>query len=161
MKPYLSAVALALTCTAWITSPASAADACAGPRKYVEYIQQGKFDRISTLFAEDAVIYTPVGAIIRGTQAIDQFYKTVVATTPLAIEARAFVSGKDDCFFEIWSHSSPNAQGKYLPDPAGELVRAAVDHFTVNNKGLVMQMAAFPAPNVSTIGVKVPAPPRQ
>ena len=133
-------------------------DACATPRQYIDDVQHGRFDRISALFADDAVLYTPVGAIIRGAAAIDQFYKTVVAGTPLAVEGRAFTSGKNDCFFEVWSRSSPNAQGKYIADPAGELIRAAVDHFTVNDQGKVTQMAAFPAPNVSTISVG--APPR-
>ena len=153
MKRYTYAAVLALTCTAWSAAPAQAADACATPRKYIEYVRAGTFDRIGPLFAEDAVLYTPVGAILRGAKAIDQFYKTVVAGIPLAVEGRTFVSGQNECFFEVWSRSTPNAQGRYLPDPKGELVRAAVDHFTVNDQGLVVQMAAFPAPNVSTISV--------
>lgn len=153
MKPYTYAAALVLAGTVLSASPARAADACVTPKKYIEYVRAGTFDRIGPLFAEDAVLYTPVGVILRGAKAIDQFYKTVVARTPLAVEARTFVSGQNECFFEIWSRSTPDAQGRYLPDPAGELVRAAVDHFTVNDQGLVVQMAAFPAPNVSTISV--------
>ncbi|MHB1204806.1 MAG: nuclear transport factor 2 family protein [Rhodospirillaceae bacterium] len=156
MKPYIYAAALILAGAAPVASPAHAADACATPKKYIEYVRAGAFDRIGPLFAEDAVLYTPVGAILHGAKAIDQFYTTVVAGIPLAVEARTFVSGQNECFFEIWSRSTPNAQGRYMPDPAGELVRAAVDHFTVNDQGLVVQMAAFPAPNVSTISVGAP-----
>jgi hypothetical protein len=158
MKPRFYIAVLALAWPALSASPAHAADACVTPKKYIAFVQQGNFAAIGALFAEDAVLYTPVGAILHGAKAIDQFYKTVVAGTPLAVEARTFVSDKNNCFFEIWSRSTPNAQGKYIPDPSGELVRAAVDHFTVNDQGLVVQMAAFPAPNVSTISVGTPVP---
>jgi ketosteroid isomerase-like protein len=126
-------------------------DACAAPRRYVDYISQKNFDAVVALFAPDAAVFTPLGTVLHGGAEIAAFYRKAVAASPLVVRGEHFVANGHDCYFEIWSKSSRTSDGRYVPDPQGAFVRAAVDHFTVDDTGRVTEMAAFPAPGVSTV----------
>ena len=144
------AAAILVLCSAAVVARAED-DACAAPRRYVDYISQKNFDAVVGLFAPDAAVFTPTGAVLRGGAAIAAFYKKAVAAVPLVVKGEHFVASGRDCYFEIWSKSKRDADGRYVPDPQGAFVRAAVDHFTVDDAGRVIEMAAFPAPGVSTV----------
>jgi hypothetical protein len=92
-----------------------------------------------------------VGTVLHGGAEIAAFYKKAVGSSPLVVKGEHFVAGDRHCYFEIWSKSKPNAEGRYVPDPNGAFVRAAVDHFVLDQNGRVVEMAAFPAPGVSTV----------
>lgn len=150
----ICAVAALLASSAISASPAWASDsdrACAAPKKYIAFLQQRNFDGIAKLFAANAVFYTPLGTVLHGSGEIGDFYKTVVASANLIVKGQNFVGDKTDCFFEIWQRTKMNAAGKYLPDPDGEFTRGAIDHFTVDDRGRVVQMVAAPLPNHFTI----------
>ena len=131
-------------------------DACSPARRYVAYISQKNFDAVVALFSPDAAVFTPLGTVLRGGAEIAAFYRKAVAATPLVVKGEHFAASGRDCYFEIWSKSRRTDDGRYVPDPQGDYVRAAVDHFTLDAAGHVIEMAAFPAPGVST----VTAPPR-
>ena len=91
--------------------------------------------------------------MLHGGAEIAAFYKKAVAASPLVVRGEHFVAAGRECYFEIWSKSKRTADGRYMPDPEGAFVRAAVDHFTLNEAGQVIEMAAFPAPGVSTVTI--------
>src|SRR6185503_4114890 len=127
---------------------ASAADdACAVSRKYIASVQARDFETVIGLFAPDAVFSTPNGPVLHGAAEIGAFYRTTVAgVTNLVVEPRAFVSSARECYFEIWTKSKKNADGVWVPDANGEFIRGAIDHFTLDSQGRVVELIAFPAP---------------
>jgi hypothetical protein len=154
MKCTLLAAA-AMVLTAGLTSaPLSAAeaDACAVSKKYIELLQTKKFDEIGNLYAADAVFFAPTGRTLRGKAEIGNYYKATVSNAGLILRGQNYVGSKTECYFEIWHRSKLNADGKYVNAADGDFHRAAADHFTVNDRGLVVEMVAFPAGSALPLG---------
>ncbi len=150
---YATTVAV-MTLMGMSESPARAADydpACETPKKYIEFVQQGKFVEVGELFAADAVFYAPNGDGFRGAEAIRDFYITVAAPLNVIVEPKNFIGGKNECVFEIWTKSKLNAEGIYVPDPDGKFVRGAIDHFTVDEQGRVVELVVHSSPSARMI----------
>ena len=133
------------------TAVAQTTDACAVGRTYIELVQKRQWDAVADLFAPSAVVYAPTGKVYRGAAEIRRFY-TVEASqlgSNLVVEPRGFVGNRTECYFEIWARSRKDADGVYVLDPNGELVRNAIDHFTVDDKGQVIEMVAHSAPTAN------------
>ena len=132
-----------------VGSSAQAADyhpACETPKKYMEYVQQGKFVEVGNLFAPNAVFFAPNGDVFRGAEDIKKFYIEVAAPLKVIVEPKNFIGDKNECFFEIWTKSKLNEEGIWVPDPNGEFVRGAIDHFTVDDEGRVLELVAHSSP---------------
>ncbi len=148
----LRALYIALAVLVPVGSAVAADDACTVSKKYIEFLQTKKFAEIGNLFADDAVFYTPTGGTLRGKAAIGNYYTKSVANAGLNLRGQNYVGNTTECYFEIWHRSKPNADGKYISDPNADFHRGAADHFTLNDKGLVVEMVAFPAGSALPLG---------
>ncbi|MGE3334241.1 MAG: nuclear transport factor 2 family protein [Rhodospirillaceae bacterium] len=125
-------------------------DACSVSRRYIELVQKREFAAVADLFADNAVVYAPTGKVYRGGAEIKQFYTVEAAKlTGLVVRPQGFVGSKTECYFEIWARSRKDADGVYVLDPKGEFVRNAIDHFTLDGEGRVIEMVAHSAPTAN------------
>lgn len=123
---------------------------CAIGRKYIELVQKREFESVAKLFAPDAVFYAPTGKVYRGAAEIHRFYTTeAAALTKLVVRGQNFVGSEKECYFEIWTRSKKDADGIYVLDPEGDFVRNAIDHFTFNDQGQVVELVAHSAPTAN------------
>lgn len=129
------------------STAAYAQDACTVGRTYIELVQKREFAAVAKLFAPNAVVYAPTGRVYRGGEEITKFYTVEAAKlTGLVVRPQGFVGTKTECYFEIWARSRKDADGVYVLDPNGEFVRNAIDHFTLDEQGRVLEMVAHSAP---------------
>lgn len=141
-------VALTLVSSAAL---AQSGDASTVGRKYIELVGQREWEAVANLFAPNAVVYAPTGKVYRGAEEIRRFY-TVEASqlgANLVVRPQGFVGSKTECYFEIWARSKKDAEGVYVLDPNGEFVRNAIDHFTLDDQGRVLEMVAHSAPTAN------------
>jgi hypothetical protein len=144
-------IGLALSLTLVSTAAgAQSGDACTVGRKYIDLVQKREWEAVANLFAPTAVVYAPTGKVYRGAAEIHRFY-TVEASqlTGLVARPQGFVGSKTECYFEIWARSKKDADGVYVLDPNGEFVRNAIDHFTLDDQGRVIEMVAHSAPTAN------------
>lgn len=132
------------------TAAAQDGDACKVGRTYIDLVQKREFAAVAKLFAPNAVVYAPTGKVYRGEAEIQQFYTVEAAKlTGLVVRPQGFVGSKTECYFEIWARSRKDADGVYVLDPNGEFVRNAIDHFTLDGQGRVIEMVAHSAPTAN------------
>ena len=124
--------------------------ACMVGKKYMELVQKADFASVADLFAPNAEFHAPTGAVFNGAAEIRNFYlNDASALTKLVVRPQDFVGNERDCYFEIWTRSSPNERGVYVLDPNGEFVRAAIDHFTIDDQGRIVRFVAHSSPNAN------------
>ncbi|MCA0200028.1 MAG: nuclear transport factor 2 family protein [Proteobacteria bacterium] len=129
---------------------AQAGDACEVGRTYIDLVQKREFAAVAGLFAPDAVVYAPTGKVYRGAAEIRRFYTVEAAKlTGLVVRPQGFVGSATECYFEIWARAKKDADGVYVLDPDGEFVRNAIDHFTLDGQGRVIEMVAHSAPTAN------------
>ncbi len=148
MLRILAVLALTFVSTA---AGAQSGDACAVGRTYIDLVSKRQWEAVANLFAPNAVVYAPTGKVYRGAEEIRRFY-TVEASQlgeKLALRPQGFVGSKTECYFEIWARSKKDADGVYVLDPNGEFVRNAIDHFTLDGQGRVLEMVAHSAPTAN------------
>ncbi|MGE4061931.1 MAG: nuclear transport factor 2 family protein [Rhodospirillaceae bacterium] len=144
-------IALALLASSLnVAAAAQGGDACDVGRRYIELVSKGEFAAVARLFAPDAVVYAPTGKVYRGAEEITRFYTVEAAKLKgLVVRPQGFVGSATECYFEIWARSSKDAAGVYVLDPKGEFVRNAIDHFTLDAQGRVVEMVAHSAPTAN------------
>lgn len=148
MVRIIAVIALTL---ASLAAAAQTGDACSVGRTYIELVQKREWNAVADLFAPDAVVHAPTGKVYRGADEIRRFY-TVEASqlgANLVVRPQGFVGSKTECYFEIWARSKKDADGVYVLDPNGEFVRNAIDHFTLDAQGRVLEMVAHSAPTAN------------
>lgn len=122
------------------TSAAGSKSACAAPHEYVKLINAGKYDRIGSLFADDAVYMGPDGKTRRGSKAIGAFYEKLMGNLKPQVRAVSYIEHGDDCLMEL--DNKDKKSGKW------ELV--AIDHFTVDPQGKVSKFIVYLRPGSAT-----------
>jgi hypothetical protein len=124
--------------------------ACMVGKKYMELVQKADFAAVADLFASNAEFHAPTGVVFKGAAEIRKFYlNDAAALTKLVVRPQDFVGDERDCYFEIWTRSSPNERGIYVLDPNGEFVRGAIDHFTIDDQGRVVRFVAHSSPTAN------------
>lgn len=94
---------------------------------YVESVNAGDVDGLVELFADDAVLFHPLG-LFQGREALRQFYgENVLAFAP-TVTASQWVADGPDCVFEL----EANVEGGSSH---------AIDHLTVDGDGRIVRMA--------------------
>ena len=102
--------------------------------RYVEVATADGKEALATLFALDATFQAPDGATYRGRDEIAAFYRRHLANiVPRFHIHRAVVDGHD-CWIEL-------ANG-----PADDPTLLASNHYTVDDNGLIAQLAVFLRP---------------
>jgi hypothetical protein len=109
--------------------------------EYIRRTNRREFDTIGELFSEDALYCGPRGVVLRGRQAIGDFYaRTHPTFNPTAWIVTTVTEG-DSCVFEI----------EYRLDGAAiDDIGAVIDHFTVDDDGLVKRFVVYVRPSAES-----------
>jgi hypothetical protein len=114
--------------------------ACSTPHKYVELINDGKYDSVGTLFADDAVYMGPDGKTRRGSKDIGAFYSRFLPRLKPDLRASKFFEQDNECMMELENKSTRT--GGFTP--------AAVDHFTVDAAGKISSFIVYLRPGAES-----------
>ena len=129
-------------------------NACEVAKEYIRLTDIQRYDEVGELWADDAVFYNPRGNVIRGKQAISQFYSTFLRSiTPINRIASLTYDRKGNvCVMEIETRVVRGANGAWTPDASGDFVPTAIDRFVVNRAGKVQQMRVYLPPDRAWLG---------
>ena len=112
---------------------------CEVAQLYVELINSKRYDELHTLFAANAVFLTPVGKVLQGPRDIGEFYKSMVGSLQPDIVPVSFISDGDACVMELAAKTNrDDGEGYRL---------SAIDHFTVNAEGKIINMIVYLRPD--------------
>lgn len=148
MCRYLRALAF-LAAFAFSMSPAvaqnppgirGANDPCSVPREYVNLINDGKYDSVGQLFAEDAVYMGPDGKTRHGAKAIGAFYSSFLPRLKPHLRASRYFAHINECMMELENKSGET--GSFRP--------TAVDHFTIDSAGKISSFIVYLRPGSET-----------
>ena len=142
-----SRILVIAACTFWISpvcaqtpSGAPAGTPCSVAREYVEVINDGKYDSVGQLFADDAVYQGPDGKTRHGAKAIGAFYSSFLPRLTPELQASRFFEQGNECMMEL---ENKNIQtGSYSP--------IAVDHFIVDSAGKISRFIVYLRPGSET-----------
>jgi uncharacterized protein (TIGR02246 family) len=102
-------------------------------QNYVEWTNAGQYDRLSSLFAEDAVFLAPDGRVLHGRDEIGAFYENFLPTVKSNIRLASFVEQGDVCVYEL--------DARINDEPEFRL--SAIDHATLDADGLVARFVVY------------------
>ncbi|QIX53712.1 nuclear transport factor 2 family protein [Rhodococcus sp. DMU1] len=101
--------------------------------RYVEYTNAGQYNRLSSLFADDALFLAPNGRELRGRQEIASFYEHFLPSIKSRLRLASFVEQGDMCVYEL--EAQINDETEYL--------LSAIDHATLDGDGLVTRFVVY------------------
>jgi hypothetical protein len=108
--------------------------------EYIRRTNRREFDKIGELFSKDALYCGPRGVVLHGRQAIGDFYASNHPNLAPTAWIVTTVTEGDSCVFEI----------EYRLDGAAiDDVGAVIDHFTVDDDGLVKRFVVYVRPSAS------------
>ena len=113
-------------------------NACQSAKKYVGYVQSGRYAEVAGLFAEDAVVLEPTRQHTIGRARIEEFYRNTIGKMKPEIVAVAYVGDDTDCMVSLAVRANIGGQLRYK--------LASVDHFTLNSNGKFDSMVAYIRP---------------
>jgi predicted SnoaL-like aldol condensation-catalyzing enzyme len=118
---------------------------CQVARQYVSLINQGRYDELGGLFADNAVYQGPDGKTHHGSKEIGEFYVKMLTRRP-HMKAASFIQQGSECVMEL---ENKDSKGRY--------VLTAIDHFTVDQNGKATHFVVYfrpgaPLPNMKDIG---------
>ena len=114
----------------------AAGGACSAPHKYVKLINDGKYDSVGSLFADDAVYMGPDGKTRHGSKNIGAFYASFLPRLKPQLQASRFFEQGNECMMELENKNSRT----------GEFTPTAVDHFTVDSAGKISSFIVYLRP---------------
>jgi hypothetical protein len=116
-------------------SATKAANACRPPEEYVKLINDGKYDSVGGLFADDAVYMGPDGKTRHGAKDIGAFYARFLPRLKPHLRASKFFAMDNECMMELENR-----------DSSGAFAPIAVDHFTIDSAGRISRFIVFLRP---------------
>lgn len=130
-----------LTTDTFQTKPQSAevtGESCRVAKKYVDITNAGEYHKLGDLFAEDAVFMTPFGLVLEGRKTIGEFYSAKISDLKPDLVAVSYISEGRECIMELVAATSLDNHAVYR--------LSAIDHFTVNDEGLITNMVVYLRP---------------
>jgi hypothetical protein len=100
---------------------------------YVEITNRGAYGELAALFAPEAVFLAPRGKMIRGREAIRQFYVEFLNTITPQIRISSYVEQGNECVYELEARTAGEADFRL----------GAIDHATFDENGQVIRFAVF------------------
>jgi ketosteroid isomerase-like protein len=101
--------------------------------RYVEFTNAGQYNRLASLFAEDAVFLAPKGRELRGREQISSFYEDFLPSIKSRLRLASFVEQGDMCVYEL--DAQINEETEYF--------LSAIDHATLDGDGLVKRFVVY------------------
>lgn len=133
--------------------------ACKAAHRYDHLVRLHRYDEIASLFAEDAAWFMPTGAVTRGRAAIGQAFEAYLGDRRPIFRTDNYVDDGLCCVMEVSMMVRVDLDGKVVLGPDGSaviipdgstetgvFVRRAIDHFTVDEAGLITRMIVYNAP---------------
>jgi len=121
-----------------VKADATGIPACQTAAKYVEYVEKGEYDKISSLFAEDAIFVKPQAELSRGRADVHKFYMDWIAPMkPKIVPVRYDGSGQH-CYLTLTTMMTKGDKTGY--------VLASIDHFIMNPDGKIGEMLVYVRP---------------
>lgn len=117
-------------------SASAAGGPCSAPREYVKLINDGKYDSLGSLFADDAVYMGPDGKTRHGSKNIGAFYASFLPKLKPHLQASRFFEQGNECMMELENKNSRT----------GEFTPTAVDHFTIDSAGKISRFIVYLRP---------------
>jgi SnoaL-like domain len=124
-------------------STSAANGACATPHQYVQLINEGKYDSVGSLFADDAVYMGPDGKTRHGSKDIGGFYSRFLPRLKPQLRASKFFEQGNECMMELENKTSDT----------GEFAPTAVDHFTIDSTGKISSFIVYLRPGAANTGL--------
>jgi SnoaL-like domain len=148
MNRHLAALVVIAAVACWISPAAAqtppdvpeAGGPCSVPHEYVRLINDGKYDSVGQLFADDAVYLGPDGKTRHGAKAIGAFYSSFLPRLKPELHASRFFEQGNECMMELENKSSQT--GSFRP--------TAVDHFTIDSAGKISRFIVYLRPGSET-----------
>jgi hypothetical protein len=117
-------------------SPSATGGACSAPREYVKVINDGKYDSVGSLFADNAVYMGPDGKTRHGSKDIGAFYSRFLPRLKPQLRGSRFFEQGNECMMELENKNSRT----------GEFAPTAIDHFTVDSAGKISSFIVYLRP---------------
>ena len=138
----IAAVAFRISVIAAQTPPgeSGASSPCSVPHEYVRLINDGKYESVGQLFANDAVYEGPDGKTRHGAKAIGAFYSSFLPRLKPELHASRFFEQGNECMMELENKSSQT--DSFRP--------TAVDHFTIDSAGRISRFIVYLRPGSET-----------
>lgn len=121
---------------------------CDVARRYVQLIQEGRYDEIGALWAEDAVFHTPHGTVLRGRETIGAFYARFLRSITPDVRAARFAADEAQrvCVLELETRMRRRGSGDWVTDPQAAFALSAIDRMTIDGEGRIKHMIVYLAP---------------
>ena len=101
--------------------------------RLVEYVNSEQFMSVGDLFAEDAVWLTPNnGPTITGRERIREHYNALISPMKPKIRIATYLEQGRECTFALEA-----------AQPDGSYRLGAMDHFTLNDEGLIERFVVY------------------
>lgn len=104
--------------------------ACRAARRYVELSDTGQYDKIGTLFADNAIYFGPNEEAMLGAGKIGAFYTVFLSHAKPHVQVASLVpAGPHDCFIELqgttanFVQKTPGAIDRFTTDETGKVSR--------------------------------------
>jgi hypothetical protein len=104
--------------------------ACRAAKRYVELSDTGQYDKVGTLFADDAIYFGPNEEALRGAAKIGAFYTMFLSHAKPHVQMASLVpAGPHDCFIELqgltagFLQKTPGAIDRFTTDKSGKVTR--------------------------------------
>jgi hypothetical protein len=104
--------------------------ACRAARRYVELTDSGQYDKVGTLFADDAIYFGPNEEAMQGAAKIGAFYTIFLSHAKPHVQMASLVpAGPHDCFIELqgmtanFLQKTPGAIDRFTTDKSGKVTR--------------------------------------
>lgn len=133
--------------------------ACKAAHRYDDLVRTQRYGEIAPLFAPDAVWFMPTGKVAHGRDEIGRSFQSYLGDRRPIFRTDNYVDGGLFCVMEVSMKVRVDVDGKValgpdgmaviIPDGSSEdgiFVRRAIDHFTVDERGLVTRMIVYNAP---------------
>ncbi len=112
--------------------------ACRAARRYVELTDTGQYDKVGTLFADDAIYFGPNEEAMQGAAKIGAFYTIFLSHAKPHVQMASLVpAGPHDCFIEL-----QGVTANFLQKTPG-----AIDRFTTGKSGKVIRLYIYFRPD--------------
>jgi hypothetical protein len=112
--------------------------ACRAAKRYVELTDTGQYDKVGTLFADDAIYFGPNEEAMQGATKIGAFYTIFLSHAKPHVQMASLVpAGPHDCFIELQGLTAG-----FLQKTPG-----AIDRFTADNSGKVTRLYIYFRPD--------------